>query len=205
MKKYILTLAIAICSLTTFSQTLSNSTWTVNDNSSAFFSYFRFNSGTLSFSSDNVNFTDVSTYQVNGNNFTVVDIPSGPCPNVIGTYTYSIQNDTLKFALIEDTCFGRAPIFISYHWVNPVTGIEDFTELSLASIYPNPASDFISIESEIGTRKLPYVIFNQLGKQVLTGKLTGETTQVDLRGLAAGLYFCHIGEERKQLIKVVKE
>ncbi len=205
MKKILFTLIIAISGLSAYSQTLSNTTWTVYDSTSTFFYYFHFTSDILSYSSDNITFNNIATFQENGNNFTIIDLPSGPCPSDTGKYTFLIQNDTLKFTLISDLCPSRPTTFSSYHWINLQTGIQSINLLPSINIFPNPASDVISIQSDLDIQNSTYIIFDQSGRQVLTGMLTGETTMVDIKQLTMGIYFFQIGEKSKQMIKVMKK
>ena len=75
MKKILLSLILAatICTASK-SQTLYNTTWSMYDASDIFAFYFQFSSNTLSFSLDNISYTPVSTFLVNGNNFTIYDL-----------------------------------------------------------------------------------------------------------------------------------
>jgi hypothetical protein len=129
MKKYIFILIIVLYGLSGYSQTLSNSTWEVYDNTNTFFAYFQFTSDTLSFSSDNINYTNVSTFQESGAYFTIIDLLSANACSVtdIREYTFLIQSDTLEFTLISDLCATRPITLSSYYWVNLTTGIQEHT------------------------------------------------------------------------------
>ena len=43
------------------------------------------------------------------------------------------------------------------------------------------------------------------GKSVLTGKLTSEKTILELSNLEKGIYFLNVGENHKQIFKIIKE
>jgi uncharacterized repeat protein (TIGR03803 family) len=73
------------------------------------------------------------------------------------------------------------------------------------TIYPNPTKDYLTIKNKNGDLNTVYVLLNSLGQQVFTGKLTGETTKVDVTKLPAGLYFMQVGDEEKQTFKVMKK
>jgi hypothetical protein len=82
------------------------------------------------------------------------------------------------------------------------------TEISIQSnfyIYPNPAQNFINIKADIKLVGVTFVIYDYLGKSVLTGKISSENTTIDLGSLSSGIYFFSIGENIKQTFKVVKE
>ncbi|MBP9689174.1 MAG: T9SS type A sorting domain-containing protein [Bacteroidia bacterium] len=83
-------------------------------------------------------------------------------------------------------------------------GIQDLVVNSSVFIYPNPSANFITIKNNIGYLNKTYLIFNALGQQVLSGKLTSETTIVDISSLTKGFYFMQVGEENVQLFKLMK-
>jgi len=75
----------------------------------------------------------------------------------------------------------------------------------LISVYPNPTNDYLTIKSKNGDINTTYALLNSLGQQILTGKLTGETTTVDVTKLPSGLYFMQVGEEEKHQFKLMKK
>jgi hypothetical protein len=84
-------------------------------------------------------------------------------------------------------------------------GIEEAQRISGIKVYPNPSNNFITIENKSTLLNSTYLIFNSLGQQVLTGKLTHTTTTVDIKELPTGLYFLQVGDEEKQTFKVMKK
>lgn len=82
--------------------------------------------------------------------------------------------------------------------VNPIEPKTDF------KIYPIPASNFITIETKTDYINENYVLLNQLGQVVLSGKMTKENQQIDISILVDGMYLLKIGEEKEQIIKLVK-
>jgi hypothetical protein len=209
MKKKItlMMIIISINSLSISSQTLSNTTWELYETSNTFYLYFHFGTDTLSYSNDDINYTNVSTFQEDGNNFSIIDLFSAnACPvSDTGTYNFSIQNDTLKFTPINDPCDSRLEVLSTYHWVRLLTGIKSTNLLLTIEIYPNPVSDVISIKSNNYIQGSTYIIFDQFGRQVLTGKLTSKITSVNVEQLPRGLYFLQIGEKSKQTVKIMKK
>jgi hypothetical protein len=83
----------------------------------------------------------------------------------------------------------------------------DFTSLNEIqtgfTIAPNPTIDVVTITSTDAMYD-DYVIFNQQGRKVLSGTLTGTTTQLDLSRLSRGNYLLQIGE-KKTPIKLIKQ
>ena len=73
------------------------------------------------------------------------------------------------------------------------------------SIFPNPVRDFLTIKTANTAYGSTYVITDQLGRQILTGKLTNETTSIDIRQLTAGIYFFQAGQQNRQMVKLIKK
>ena len=71
------------------------------------------------------------------------------------------------------------------------------------SIYPNPTSHSITIKGETNMNQ-PFQIFDQMGREVFKGKLTGAGTDVNLSSLTKGIYTLKI-EGNYQPAQIVKE
>ncbi len=73
------------------------------------------------------------------------------------------------------------------------------------SVYPNPATDLITIRTHSNLLGSTYMITDQAGRQVQSGKLLRENTPIDLSALATGAYLIRIGEQESRTFKVMKE
>ena len=73
------------------------------------------------------------------------------------------------------------------------------------SVYPNPAGDLITIKASDNILGSPFIITDQTGRQVLTGKLNNKTTLLNISQFATGVYFFQVGEQRDQTFKVMKQ
>jgi hypothetical protein len=71
------------------------------------------------------------------------------------------------------------------------------------TVAPNPTMDVVTITSTDALYD-EYVLFDPQGRKVLSGTLTGTTTQLDLSRLARGNYLLQIGE-KKTPIKLIKQ
>ncbi len=85
------------------------------------------------------------------------------------------------------------------------TGITNLSSSQSISIYPNPTNDFININIDTKLVGTPYSIIDNSGRIVKNGQLQNEKTQVDICELPIGLYVLQIGNEAKQVFKVLKE
>ncbi|TCN60011.1 right-handed parallel beta-helix repeat-containing protein [Flavobacterium circumlabens] len=78
-------------------------------------------------------------------------------------------------------------------------GIDEM-EISKFSIYPNPATNFITIDSEIPVEK--YQIFNGSGQKLMEGS---ERNKINISELGAGMYFIKFQIENKNYVsKIIK-
>lgn len=75
---------------------------------------------------------------------------------------------------------------------------------AFADVYPNPTTGVVTVA---GTNLKQAEVLNILGQRVATVQGQGETLQIDIANLPAGIYFVNITdeEERKCVRKVVKE
>jgi len=73
------------------------------------------------------------------------------------------------------------------------------------SIYPNPATISINIKVNPQLLGSAYTISDQLGRIILTGKLTSEVSNINISELSFGIYTFKIGEQNKETLKVMKK
>ncbi len=87
--------------------------------------------------------------------------------------------------------------------ISTVTGLDQSIKGIdlLASVYPNPASETLTLKVENGKWfNLSYVLFDMAGREITRGKVESEDTKVDVSSLALGQYFLKVSEE-SQLVK----
>jgi hypothetical protein len=83
-------------------------------------------------------------------------------------------------------------------------GINEPQKLRL-SVYPNPATDKISIEISVVTEQSILTIVNVEGQELIKQKITDRKTQVDISSLPPGIYFLKItGERMAQVEKIIR-
>lgn len=76
------------------------------------------------------------------------------------------------------------------------TGIKEKVSQKLEiSILPNPASDFIIIQSPTSLIGSEVSIYNSLGQVVVSDKINGTSYKLDLKELASGLYIVEVRNE----------
>jgi len=85
-------------------------------------------------------------------------------------------------------------------------GISSSFETSeVFSLFPNPIKSNVTIQTDPSQLGSNYLVYDQMGKLMLTGKIDSENTPVDMSNLAQGIYLFHVGLDVKQTIKAVKE
>jgi hypothetical protein len=194
---------IVLSFLEVYAQPLQNTTWKAYEPNGIFFNFFHFGADTLSVGS----YGNVATFQVSGNNISLVDLPiSGGCPLTdTGRYTYLIHNDTLKFTLVNDQCSSRVSTMTTFYFIRFITSVHNINVFDAIKVYPNPASDEIFVKSNSNIRGSTYFFTNQLGRQILIGKLINEITLIDIQQLPKGIYFFNIAGGKTLNIKVMKK
>ena len=85
------------------------------------------------------------------------------------------------------------------------TGINEFSEDNLFTVFPNPAQNIINVKADSKLIGQVYSISDNTGKIVLTGKLNSQNTTIELGNLSGGIYMFSVGENMKQTFKVIKE
>lgn len=72
------------------------------------------------------------------------------------------------------------------------------------SVFPNPANDLITVKVNSINIGSTYIITDALGKIVASGKLTAESSSINISELSAGIYLFKVSEQNQHSFKVVK-
>ena len=71
-------------------------------------------------------------------------------------------------------------------------------------VYPNPTNGILFVQTLRATSlqaETEYIITNVTGQTLLSGHITNQTQQVDVSGLAEGMYFVRIQGDKEIIIK----
>ena len=90
-------------------------------------------------------------------------------------------------------------------YVDPATGTTTISPENNFVVYPNPASDYVTVKTNAVDIGASYFVRDQLGRIVSAGKLAAEISAIDIHELPAGIYFLEITGEDQRLVKIVKE
>jgi hypothetical protein len=81
----------------------------------------------------------------------------------------------------------------------------DKQEITTFDLYPNPVSDKLIISSDETVIGKIYIVYDQLGKEILRGNLIKTTTPISLSVLSNGMYTIQIEEKGRRKFIVQKE
>ena len=111
-----------------------------------------------------------------------------------GLGSISVQETT------NANCLGD---LISINVVVIPTSIDELNESNLF-LYPNPAKEEITLQTNQSSIGSLYIIVDQTGKQIASGKITGTNTTIKLDQFASGMYTIIRDGKTSQQFQVIK-
>jgi hypothetical protein len=130
---------------------------------------------------------------------------SGATSSNLNIKALTFANDNLLFrCLLKDSiCLDTtANATLNVTWA---VGINNDINSNLISVFPNPSLGQINVKVDASLVGLNYIIYDQIGRAAITGKLKGENTVIELSELSKGIYLFTVGEKIKSTFKVIKE
>lgn len=110
---------------------------------------------------------------------------------------------TIGEVIINTGTSGTASLTQGFHQTNwKFLGLTDFAPNYDVTIFPNPTSEFLTIQTN-SYENVQYSLFDAQGKIVLEGNLTNSQTQLKVNQLANGNYTLSLSKE-KLLLKTMK-
>jgi hypothetical protein len=129
---------------------------------------------------------------------------------VNGATTYSWSNNLTNASIVitpttstqytvtgTSTCTASKQVSVT---VKPCLGIGENAD-AFFICYPNPTTSKLFIETKKDTRIL---IYNNLGQILISEKITGPKSEIDLSGLSDGLYFMKVEEPGLKFLRILK-
>jgi hypothetical protein len=125
--------------------------------------------------------------------------------------SFTVINDTTINAIVGNGSTGSVSVttpggkdsLAGFIFTPTQTGLLELTSKNL-QVYPNPAQDNITIQSEMNVIGQSYNIYDCIGKLVLNGAIENQTTPISLQALNNGIYTLVIGTNSRKVIKLVK-
>ncbi len=122
---------------------------------------------------------------------------------IVSNATLTNNNQQFRCIVTSGTCIDTSSVAV-LSVINNV-GINEAAANNLFKVYPNPANSQINVEINTNLIGSIYTITDQIGKTVLSGKLTKENSTIELGDLSGGIYLLSIGNNAKQTFKVIKK
>ena len=121
----------------------------------------------------------------------------------IGNITMTNNNQPFRVIVSASNCIDTSDV--ATLTVRDNASIDGGLRSNLLSVYPNPASDLITIAVDANLLGKPFEIYNTKGQVVIKGALNSINTTIDLEDYKSGIYFIKVGDEQQYSVKVIKE
>ena len=130
----------------------------------------------------------------------------------VGSTTYQAENQSTNTGVWQNNACGGSNSewlhcngYINFNSASRISETGSSPEVSI-SVYPNPVSDFLTIQLDPSSFGSELVLVNTLGQRFSMGVLSETLNIVDLTHLPAGLYIVNIrGNEVNRKFKVYKQ
>lgn len=114
--------------------------------------------------------------------------------------------DLIIYRIMQNTVYNVPGYGDEPHWIvylgKPVgvpTGSDETENTNTTTVYPNPCNNLLIIDATIS--KNEYSIFDNTGRLVMNGNLTGKTA-LDVTNLQPGFYILQLGEQNLKVVKL---
>ena len=136
-----------------------------------------------------------------GNNWINVGITGFSAGEAYGTSLAFSPTGNPYVAYGDGTALDKATVM----YYNAPAGIREL-QSSEISLYPNPATDKITVKTSGITGGGNLAIVNIEGQRLITRQITQPKTQVDISSLPSGVYFVHLISDKTVAVgKLIKE
>ena len=117
--------------------------------------------------------------------------------------SYTNTGGSLDFTIGEVVTFTGSNVenilTQGFHQTNwSFVNIENHVPSYEAIIYPNPAEDFLNIQASL-YEDVSYVLYDEMGKLILQGRLLTEKTSLEVSQLATGRYSLILNNSKENL------
>jgi hypothetical protein len=133
----------------------------------------------------------------------VIPASGGNAAGTGGSVSYTVGQ---VFYSIHTGTTGSVAEGVQQPWeISVVTGIQEAIGIELVvSAFPNPVTDFLILRVDrYDPRDLSYQLFDINGRMVMTGRIIGEETIIDMTGQTRALYLLKV-TDNSESIKVFR-
>lgn len=90
--------------------------------------------------------------------------------------------------------------FLIKVYQSTISGIENFTNASTITVYPNPTNDMLTISGLNNNFKGILTISNIMGQILFKGKIIGSQFNLETASLNSGIYFIQVRDDKGQIV-----
>jgi len=101
--------------------------------------------------------------------------------------------------------YNPIPITFSTNCSNCISNLDEIQSKINYSISPNPTTSKITVKSLLELIGKEFTIYDQLGKEVMSGLITSEETEIDLSNISEGVYLFKAGTEMQETFRIIKQ
>ena len=114
-----------------------------------------------------------------------------PSLSALIDYTGAARNDIADIGAFENN-------------VANIPNIQSYSHNQIISCFPNPTSGQIVLKSNSSLFGSSYTVYNTVGQCVIMGEIKTDIMVLEFGKLSSGIYQINIGENKKQIYRVIK-
>lgn len=88
---------------------------------------------------------------------------------------------------------------------NTSTGFDSDPVAEQVSVYPNPVLGHLNLKTQAGLTGTRFMVYDQSGRLVMNGILSGSTTTLSADNLGTGIYYLKLDNANRTVIKFLKK
>ena len=88
---------------------------------------------------------------------------------------------------------------------NCISNLDEIQSKINYTISPNPTASKITVKSSLELIGKEFTIYDQLGKEVMSGLITSEETEIDLSNISEGVYLFKAGTDMQETFRIIKQ
>jgi hypothetical protein len=108
-------------------------------------------------------------------------------------------------AAISDILYALPSVINTWPTHDFFLGVQEPTNNFILSLYPNPTSEIINVKTALNSIGSPYIIYDNMGRTLLSGIINDENTSIEVSNLSGGIYLFKVGENSIQTFEIIKE
>ena len=105
---------------------------------------------------------------------------------------------------INDILYALPSVITTWPTHDFFLDVKEPTTNFIVSLYPNPTSEIITVVTDAKSIGSSYIIYDNMGKTVLSGIINEATTSIEVLNLSGGIYLFKVGENSIKTFEVIK-